>query len=43
MRFLVDANTLVVEDTSGGKRLTLVFYATVYSADEKMLVNSRQR
>ena len=41
--FLVDAHTLSVEDTSGGKRLNIVFYATVYSADGKMLVNRSQK
>src|SRR4030088_64201 len=41
--YLVDANTLSVEDTSGGKRLNAVFYATIYSPAGKMLTNNSQK
>ena len=35
--FLVDAHTLATEDTSGGKKMNVNFYAGVYSADGKNL------
>ena len=41
--YLVDANTLSAEDTSGGKRLNVVFYATIYSPAGKMLTNNSQK
>ncbi len=41
--FLVDANTLSAEDTSGGKRLNVAFYATVFSPHGKMLVERSQK
>ena len=41
--YLVDANTLSAEDTSGGKRLNAVFYATIYSPAGKMLTNNSQK
>ena len=41
--FLVDANTLSAEDTSGGKRLNVAMYATVYSPSGKMLSNRTQK
>jgi hypothetical protein len=41
--FLVDANTLSAEDTSGGKRLNVAMYATVYSPTGKMLSNRTQK
>ena len=41
--FLVDANTLSAEDTSGGKRLNVAMYATVYSPSGKMLSNRNQK
>ena len=37
--FLVDATTLSTEDASGGKKLTVTFYAAVYSPAGKMLSN----
>ena len=37
--FLVDANTLSVEDTSGGKRLNVDFFALVFSAEGRMIAN----
>jgi VWFA-related protein len=41
--FLVDATTLSAEDTSGGKRLTVAMYATVYSPSGKLLSNRTQK
>jgi len=41
--FLVDANTVSAEDTSGGKRLNVAMYATVYSPSGKMLSNRTQK
>src|SRR5258708_5524690 len=41
--FLVDADTLSAEDASGGKRMNVVFYATSYSRDGKMLANHSQK
>jgi VWFA-related protein len=35
--FLVDAHTLATEDTSGGKKMNVNFYAGVYSSDGKNL------
>lgn len=37
--FLVDASTLSTEDTSGGKKLNVAFYAAVYSPQGKMVSN----
>jgi VWFA-related protein len=34
--FLVDASSLSVEDSSGGKHLNVVFYATTFAPDGKM-------
>ena len=41
--FLVDANTLSAEDTSGGKGLNVAFYATVFSPQGKMLAERSQK
>ena len=41
--FLVDANTLSAEDTSGGKRLNVAFYATVFSPQGKILAERSQK
>ena len=41
--FLVDTDTLAAEDVSGGKHMSLVFYATLYSRDGKMLANHSQK
>ena len=41
--FLVDASTVSTEDASNGKRLNVVFYATLYSPEGKMLANSSQK
>ncbi len=41
--FLVDASTLSTEETSGGKRLNLAFYATVFSPQGKMIVERSQK
>lgn len=42
--FLVDPNTISVEDASGGsKKLNLVFYATLFAPDGKMLTNLSQK
>jgi hypothetical protein len=41
--FLVDSETLSTEDASGGKHLHVVFYATLYSHDGKMLANHSQK
>lgn len=41
--FLVDANTLSAEDTSGGKHLNVAMYATLYSPSGKILVNRSQK
>jgi VWFA-related protein len=37
--FLVDASTLSTEDASGGKKLNVAFYASVFSPAGKMLSN----
>lgn len=37
--FLVDARTISAEDASSGKKLNVVFYAVVFSAEGKMIVN----
>src|SRR6266700_7436421 len=41
--FVVDANTLSAEDTSGGKRLNVAFYATVFSPQGKILAERSQK
>ena len=41
--FLVDASTVSTEDASNGKRMSVVFYTTIYSPDGKMLANSSQK
>jgi VWFA-related protein len=41
--FLVDANTISVEDASGGKHLNVAMYATIYSPAGKMLANRSQK
>ena len=41
--FLVDSDTLSVEDASGGKHMNVVFYATLYSRDGNMLANHSQK
>ena len=41
--FLVDANTLSAEDTSGGKRLNVAFDATVFSPQGKILAERSQK
>jgi VWFA-related protein len=40
--YLVDASTLSAEDASGGKRLNVVFYASIYSGG-KIVANSSQK
>jgi hypothetical protein len=40
--FLVDAGTLSAEDASGGKRLNVTFYATIYSGG-KIVANASQK
>ncbi len=41
--FLVDGSTLSTEETSGGKRLNVAFYATVFSPQGKMLSERSQK
>jgi VWFA-related protein len=41
--FLVDTDTLSAEEVSGGKHMSVVFYATLYSRDGKMLADHNQR
>lgn len=41
--FLVDASTLSGEDVSGGKKLNVLFYTAVYSADGKMTSNESKK
>ena len=41
--FLVDANTLSTEDASGGKKLNVVFYATIYSPSGKRIADASQK
>jgi VWFA-related protein len=42
--FLVDPNTISVEDASGGgKKVNIVFYATLFAPDGKMLGNLSQK
>jgi VWFA-related protein len=41
--FLVDANTLSAEDSSGGKHLNVAMYATLYSPAGKILTNRSQK
>jgi VWFA-related protein len=41
--YLVDASTLSAEDVTGGKRMNVVFYATIYSPDGKVTANSSQK
>lgn len=41
--FLVDANTLSVEDVSAGKRLNIAFYVTMFSPQGKMLAQRSQK
>ena len=41
--FLVDASTLSTEDASGGKRLNVAFYATIFSPQGKMLIERSQK
>ena len=40
--YLVDASTLSTEDASGGKRLNVVFYASIFSGG-KIVANSSQK
>src|SRR4029077_8006977 len=40
--YLVDASTLSAEDSSGGKHLNVVFYATIFSGG-KIVANSSQK
>ncbi len=40
--YLVDASTLSAEDASGGKRLNVVFYASIYSGG-KIVANTSQK
>lgn len=37
--FLVDPSTVSADDSSGGKKLDIAFYAVMYSKDGKMLAN----
>ncbi|HEV2114577.1 MAG TPA: VWA domain-containing protein [Terriglobales bacterium] len=41
--FLVDASTLSAEDASGGKKMNVVFYATSFSKNGKMMGNVSQK
>ena len=41
--FLVDASTLSTEDASGGKKMNIVFYATAFSQNGKMLGSQSQK
>jgi VWFA-related protein len=41
--FLVDASTLSAEDASGGKKMNVLFYATSFSQNGKMLGSSSQK
>jgi VWFA-related protein len=41
--FLVDASTLSAEDASGGKKLNVVFYATIYSPSGKRIADASQK
>jgi VWFA-related protein len=41
--FLVDANTLSAQETSGGKRLNFAYYVTVFSPQGKMVAQRRQK
>ncbi len=36
----MDASTLSTEDASGGKRLNVAFYATIFSPQGKMLLSA---
>jgi VWFA-related protein len=41
--FLVDASTLSTEDASGGKKMDVLFYATTFSQNGKMLGSESQK
>ncbi|HTM39951.1 MAG TPA: VWA domain-containing protein [Terriglobales bacterium] len=41
--FLVDASTLSVEEDSGGKKMNVLFYATAFSQNGKMLGSQSQK
>ena len=41
--FLVDASTLSAEDASGGKKMNVVFYATAFSQNGKMVGSESQK
>jgi len=41
--FLVDASTLSAEDSSGAKKMTVLFYSTMYSADGKLISNESNK
>jgi len=41
--FLVDASTITQEDASGGKKLNVLFYTSVYSADGKLTAHQSQK
>jgi len=41
--FLVDASTLSAADASGGKKMDVLFYATSFSHDGKMLGSQSQK
>jgi VWFA-related protein len=41
--FLVDPNTVSVEDSGGSKKVNVVFYATLFAPDGKMLGNLSQK
>ena len=41
--FLVDASTLSAEDASGGKKMNVLFYATAFSQNGKMLGSQSQK
>ena len=41
--FLVDASTLSTEDASGGKKMDVLFYATAFSQNGKMLSSESQK
>lgn len=41
--YLVDASTLSAEDASGGKRLNILFYATAFGPDGKVVANGSKK
>ncbi len=41
--FLVDASTVSAEDASGGKKMNVVFYATAFSGNGKMVASESEK